>query len=256
MPVQGRPDVLRADAHENAEEDEGQELFAEDVPLPLRVAADEMLVTLDMPVNAEAEEDAERGRGRGRDLPDLEEIAQADLHGFAEFGKLLEGVAQQDERQDLQLLAHGARKRGRQHKDEAQHLHAQDEGEGKLDGPEMAVRRSRQPRREDPLTLEFHGRQDEQIDPEQIQGQAALGERALPELVQPVIEAAKRGGKGAGHGVSLKRGRRRPARRSHACRKDSVTGAKVKAERRGERKGRRSLPCGKLRRPELSVESF
>jgi hypothetical protein len=61
-----------------------------------------------------------------------------DDYGFLELGQVLEGAAQKDQSQNLDLLANGFGHRAGQGEDEADHLHDQDQGEGHVHRQKVA----------------------------------------------------------------------------------------------------------------------
>ena len=139
-----------------------------------------------LPVDAQGHEDAQGPQRRDRDVDDGIEVA-GDAHRLGQMRQLLEGVAQQDQGQDLELLAHGARKGCGDDEDQAHDLQPQDQGEGQLDGAEMAVgRQLGQGGRQHALPFELHAAQGRHIDPENDQRHLALDVGTLPIVVQPV----------------------------------------------------------------------
>ena len=98
-----------------------------------------------------------------------------DVHGLGEVGELLEGITQEDERQDFKLLAHGTREGARYAHDELDHLDRQDEGEGQLNGGKMARwRDGREGGRHEACPPRLDEGEGEKIDPEEDAGEAPL----------------------------------------------------------------------------------
>ena len=128
----------------------------------------------DFEVEAERDEDHERARGRTGDVEERREVG-GDVHGLGEVGELLEGITQEDERQDFKLLAHGTREGARDAHDELEHLDRQDESEGQLNGGKMARwRDGREGSRHEACPPCLDEGEGEKIDPEEDAGEAPL----------------------------------------------------------------------------------
>jgi len=101
--------------------------------------------------------------------------------------QLLEGVAQQDEAQDFELLAQGFGHRTGQDEDKIHHLLDQHQGEGEVDGVEMGKRRDPgQKRRQQAPDVEFDAEQAEQEGHDLADGHDAPGFGMFPKTVQGI----------------------------------------------------------------------
>ena len=185
------PGIPDADAQKDDEQRQRKQLFADDETHAHLRALDVGIAGGQLPVDAQGHEDAQGPHRRDRDMDDGIEVA-GDAHRFGQVRQFLEGIAQQDQGQDLELFAHGPRKGRGDDEDQAHDLQAQDQGEGQLDGAEMAVgRQLGQGGRQHALALELHAAQGRHIDPEDDQRHLALDVGALPIVVQPVKNICK-----------------------------------------------------------------
>lgn len=101
--------------------------------------------------------------------------------------QLLEGVPQQDEREDLELLAHGPGKGAGQGEDEAHDLKDQHQGEGQIHGVKMVGGRVRgQCGREQSLPVQFDAYESGQEHDDEPQGETPMHAFSFPEMMQRV----------------------------------------------------------------------
>ena len=100
------PGIPDADAQKDDEQRQRKQLFADDETHAHLRALDVGIAGGQLPVDAQGHEDAQGPQRRDRDMDDGIEVA-GDAHRLGQVRQLLEGIAQQDQRQDLELLAHG-----------------------------------------------------------------------------------------------------------------------------------------------------
>ena len=112
--------------------------------------------------------------------------------GFGKMPQFLEGIAQQNEGHDFQLFAHGTGKGTGNAEDQPHDFHAQNDGEGQMDGPDVAVgRETGQLRRQQAQTFGLDDQQGTQIGQQGHGGYQALGGRPLPPVVEEVVDVGK-----------------------------------------------------------------
>ena len=100
------PGIPDADAQKDDEQRQREQLFADDETHAHLRALDVGIAGGQLPVDAQGHEDAQGPQRRDRDMDDGIEVA-GDAHRLGQVRQFLEGIAQQDQGQDLELFAYG-----------------------------------------------------------------------------------------------------------------------------------------------------
>lgn len=191
-------------------------------------ALDERLSPRNASVQAQTKENTERAGPGHADFHHAQNVTAVNVYGLGQSREFFEGVAQQNQGQDFKLLAHGLRQRRGDHENQTHDLHAQNQGEGQVNGIKVTVRRLWQPEWIEAQAFQLHARQGSQINPEQNQGHTPLRGRPFPEMVQPVEHVGERLKFVNQHKTSVLRGLRADLYGVADRHEDSRTGANVK----------------------------
>src|SRR5665647_1495943 len=136
--------IHRITAHEDKrdQQHERNRLFRGDKAEQIHVAAILFAPLLDLVIDPQEDENQQRAETAGQDMQHLVLVAQIGER-LGKIRQFLEGVPDEDQGENFELLAQRPGKGTGQDKDQADHLQDEDDGEGRMDRKKMVYRHQR-----------------------------------------------------------------------------------------------------------------